>query len=86
MKLIIDIPEERYKKLKEYFVNDDCGFPNDLAIAKGIPLQTELMDIKTEIDDIEEPDHDFEGFYYCLDEVLKILDKHIKENKQWKTI
>ena len=38
MKLIVDIPEYRYKKLKEYFANDDCGSPNDLAIAKGIPI------------------------------------------------
>lgn len=38
MKLIIDIPEKKYKKIKEYFANDDCGFPNDLAIAKGIPI------------------------------------------------
>lgn len=43
-----------------------------------------LKQIKEEICDIEEPDHDFEGFYYCFEEALKILDKHIsklKENK-----
>ena len=45
-------------------------------------LKSELKDIKAEIDDIEEPDHDFEGFYYRFNEVMKILDKHIKENKQ----
>lgn len=42
-------------------------------------LQEELEKIKTEIVDIEEPDHDFEGFYYCLDKAIKILEKHIKE-------
>lgn len=42
----------------------------------------ELEKIKAEIDDIEEPDHDFEGFYYCFNEVMKVLDKYIKENKQ----
>ena len=41
----------------------------------------EIEKIKAEILDIDEPDHDFEGFYYCLDEVMKILDKHIEENK-----
>ena len=40
-----------------------------------------LEDIKAEIDDIEEPDYDFEGFYYCFNEVMKILDKHIAELK-----
>ena len=39
----------------------------------------ELEKIKAQIDDIDEPDHDFEGFYYCFNEVMKILDNHIKE-------
>jgi hypothetical protein len=46
----------------------------------------ELEKIKAEIIDIEEPDHDFEGFYYCFEEALKIINKHIirteMENKQ----
>lgn len=41
----------------------------------------ELEKIRQEICDIEEPSHDFEGFYYCLEEVLKIIDKYIKELK-----
>ena len=41
-----------------------------------------LEKIKTQIDDIDEPDYDFEGFYYCFNEVMKILDKHIEKLKE----
>lgn len=41
----------------------------------------ELENIKAEIKEIEEPDHNFEGFYYCNNEVLKIIDNHISELK-----
>ena len=41
----------------------------------------EIEKIRTEIEDIEEPDHDFEGFYYCWNRALKIINKHIYELK-----
>ncbi len=41
----------------------------------------ELEKIKAEIGEIEETDHDFEGFYYCQNEVLKIIEKSISELK-----
>ena len=41
----------------------------------------ELEKIRQEIYDIEEPDHDFEGFYYCFEEALKIVDKELTELK-----
>lgn len=44
-------------------------------------LIAELKKIRQEIYDIEEPDHDFEGFYYCFEEALKILDKELAELK-----
>lgn len=50
-------------------------------ILKKANFIEELEKIKQEICDIEEPNHDFEGFYYCLEEVLKIIDKYIKELK-----
>ena len=45
------------------------------------PLEEELEKIKAEIGEIEETDHDFEGFYYCQNEVLKIIEKSISELK-----
>ena len=48
MKLIINFPEDRYKKLKEYFANDACcGLQSDLAIAKGIPLEDIINGIES---------------------------------------
>lgn len=44
-------------------------------------LIIELEKIRQEIYDIEEPDHDFEGFYYCFEEALKIIDKELAEIK-----
>ena len=41
----------------------------------------ELEKIKAEIEDIEELDYNFEGFYHCQNEALKIIDKHITELK-----
>lgn len=41
----------------------------------------EFEKTRQEIYDIEEPDHDFEGFYYCYNETLKIIDNHIAELK-----
>lgn len=41
----------------------------------------ELEKIRKEIEDIEEPDHNFEGFYYGIEEALKIIDNHINEIK-----
>ena len=38
MRLIIDIDEEIYKGLKEYFDDGNDGLKSELAIANGIPL------------------------------------------------
>ncbi len=50
----------------------------DKILKRGANIE-KLEKIRQEIIDIEEPNHDFEGFYYCLEEVLKIIDKHIKD-------
>lgn len=87
MKLIIDIPVEDYKECK--FRNDLLslgGKPTDLTfnmrmetlIAEGTSLQAELEEIKAEINKLwftgyaDKPKLDRE-------EVINILDKHIKE-------
>ena len=82
MKLIIDIPETMIQELK-----DGCfGVKHNVyelagCIMNGIPLEEELEKVKTKIEDIEELDYDFEGFYHCQNEALKIIDKHIAELK-----
>ena len=48
---------------------------------KAEDIINELEKIKAEIGEIEETDHDFEGFYYCQNGVLQIIDKHISELK-----
>ena len=67
MKLIIDIPEEEYERIKD--------IPNDykLLIHKAVANGTPLDDVKAEI---EEMPTDYCGGYIGLDkkEVLQILD------------
>lgn len=51
-----------------------------LENSNSVAIST-LEELLKEIDDIDEPDHDFEGFYRCQNEVLEIIDKHISELK-----
>ena len=64
--------------LKEIFCMG-CEYIEALENQKS--LEKELEKIRQEIYDIEEPDHDFEGFYYCFEEALKIIDKELAEMK-----
>jgi len=79
MKLIIDIPEERYKEIV-----DEQWLPNRLgiekAIANGIPLDGVLQEIRQEITNLVKtyPFTDHMDAYVKEDEVLEIIDKHIK--------
>ena len=89
MKLIIDIDEKAYNGCVKLKNNDDMGilgFHLINATANGIPLE----DIKAEIEE-EKLDVDLdignETIYNnAINDVLEILDKHIKENKQWELI
>ena len=84
MKLIIDIPEERFNWIKELKGVTDYRTTQSLyeSVKNGIPLE----DIKAEIENLM-PTISFDVFgnkfpVYDQKEVLQILDKHIKENKQ----
>ena len=85
MKLIIDIPEENLRVLNKLGPHTLGVY--QLAIYNGIPLEKELKKIKTEIESCK-------GLFYMNDDntcspymngtlnaVLKIIDKHIKENE-----
>ena len=41
----------------------------------------ELKKLRLQIFNIEEPDHDFEGFFQCQDEAIEIISKAIDELK-----
>lgn len=45
MKLIIDIPENTYKEIKEYFDDRNYGPKSELAIANGTPLENIRIDV-----------------------------------------
>lgn len=74
MKLIIDIPEEKY----EWIVENPLVYTSDIeeAVRKG----TRLDDIKSEIHDNAEMQSD--GEWYLNEKwVMSIIDKHIGKEK-----
>ena len=77
MKLIIDIPEEEYKKLVNPYQHNEI-WCNRLKrmVMNGISFDSIIEDIKAEIKNIT--------YYWCevnpktvIDDVLEIIDKHI---------
>ncbi len=88
MKLIIDIPEERYKQIQE-----EQWLPNRLliekAIANGTPLNEVLDKIRAEIDkellsyakDVEDMGDSARMIRISLGIVRKIIDKYRKEQE-----
>ena len=88
MKLIIDIDEEMYKQVIAsdiiYVLDDTDLIMLENAIAEGKPLQTELEEIKAEIDDMINNEYcgdgnDDELITYGLKLARQKLDKRIKE-------
>ena len=82
MKLIIDIDEDVYK----LFTGNGQGmkvvrFNLENTLKNGILLEEELKKLRLQIHNIEEPDHDFEGFFQCQDEAIEIISKAIDELK-----
>jgi hypothetical protein len=47
------------------------------CVFEGEPI---IDKIRAEIEDIDAPNYDFEGFYKCQTEVLHIIDKYKAEN------
>lgn len=66
---------------KIYGIGDEEELAEDLQKELPNRIIEEIEKIRQEIYDIEEPDHDFEGFYYCFEEALKIIDKELAKMK-----
>ena len=97
MKIIVDIDEDYYKAICEKVERFGKGSvvlsTPEKIIFNGKPLLEEELEnqdsviekIRKElwirIYNIEEPDHDHEGFYYCQNETLEIINKYIAELK-----
>lgn len=82
MKLIIDIPKEELELVKSDTQIDFLDAIHIIStIQNGTPLEEELRKLRLQIHNIEEPDHDFEGFFQCQDEAIEIISKAIDELK-----
>lgn len=88
MKLVIDIPENTYKRIQTlasngYFEHDICG--NSMRrIADGKPLDSVLDDIRAEIE--MEKLGDSSNFFVkayndAVDRVLAVIDKYKTESE-----
>jgi len=72
------------KKDIDLYIKMEQRHAKDVENAYRLGKLDILEKLKSEIDNIEEPDNDFEGFYYfyyCRNEVLEIIDKNISELK-----
>jgi hypothetical protein len=54
----------------------------DYVINKKYIERDVLGKIRAEIEDMDAPNYDFEGFYKCQSEVLQIIDKHKAESEE----
>ena len=79
MKIVIDIPEEKYKLCKRLKSSER----NELqeVVANGTPFEKELEDIKAELHKIADDDeYQLMGNYaQGMEDALKIIDKHISD-------
>lgn len=80
MKLIIDIPEEDYKKVSR-IVNMGLGTNVDEAIKNGTPLD----DVRAEIGQLPSYVAKFAGGDFAIhidkEKVLQIIDKYLAESE-----
>ena len=79
MKLIIDISKEYYEVIKE--IPNDTSTADMLIIKYGKPFNKELQEIRQEITNLVKtyPFIDHKDTYVKEDEVLEVIDKHIKQ-------
>ena len=81
MKAVIEVDVPEYQIGQEVSV-----YFKDTMCVKGICKKNqgtieELKKLRLQIHNIEEPDHDFEGFYQCQDEAIEIISKAIDDLK-----
>ena len=89
MKLVIDIPENTYKRIQTlassgYFEHDICG--NSMRrIADGKPLDDVLDDIRAEINDwqtdIYDNEYDAEEHDFVFEQIYEIMGKYKTESE-----
>ena len=81
--VIIKLDDETYKEVMNRTEFDTLvlGIKLIEAVQNGTSLEEELRKLRLQIHNIEEPDHDFEGFYQCQDEAIEIISKAIDELK-----
>ena len=85
MKLIIDIPEEIYKNIKDGMW---CG--NNItsnAIENGIPIPDnatacDIDAIKAEIEELQDEWFKETEGWWCYEKALRIIDKYTKGEKE----
>lgn len=80
MKIVIDIPDNEYKDIKEYYEKNNTVEATYSYIYHGTPLDKVIEDIKAEIEEAMEDfyydEHDLgvrAGFRFALE----IIDNHI---------
>jgi len=84
MKLIIDIPDNDYRHIKEYYEKNDIVEATYSYIYHGIPLDDVLNKIRSEIKSISPKTYPFVNStdrYVKEDDVLQIIDKYRKEQE-----
>ena len=85
MQLVIDIDEDDYKNIKEYYEKNDTVEATYSYIYHGIPLDKVLDKIRAEIErmdylNIEDGSDGYDNYVDRYD-VLKIIDKYRKESE-----
>ena len=83
MKLIVDIPEEMYKRIQDDIYSTYDGVDSLKAVRNGTPLD----DIRKEINDLPKtyPFINHIDTYVKTDDVIRIIDQHIGSNDaEWK--
>jgi len=75
----VDVPEYQIgQEVSVYFKDTMCA--KSVCKKKQGTIE-ELKKLRLQIHNIEEPDHDFEGFFQCQDEAIEIISKAIDELK-----
>ena len=79
MKLIIDIPEEEFARIKD--IPRDYKLLIHKIVATGTPFDSVIEDIKAELtkDYVDDNPDNFRYTTIMLKDVLDIIDKHIAD-------
>ena len=83
MKLLIELDEKRFEDIKRIASIQirRRSLTCEQIIANGTPLEEELRKLWLQIYNIDDSNHDFEGFYHCQNEALELINKKISESK-----